>query len=64
MKIPELPDDWSAQQVLAVLDFLMDLHRVIWAHYEHELASISIQKRRDSNPHEDEPYDDDDEIPW
>jgi len=64
MKIPELPNDWSPQQVLAVLDFLIHLHRIIWVHYEHELDTISIQKRRESNSHDHEPYSEHDEIPW
>jgi hypothetical protein len=51
------------KQVLAVLDFLTDLHRIICLHYEHELTRISIDKRRESIPHEHEQYADNDEIP-
>jgi len=64
MTTPELPNDCSAHQVLAVLDSLLVLHRLIWNHYEHELVEHSLQQQRAPQPTEHEPCSDDDDIPW
>ncbi|MGA8148235.1 MAG: hypothetical protein WB870_11765 [Gallionellaceae bacterium] len=34
-----IPDDWSAEQSLAVIELLDDLREVIWNRYQHQLQN-------------------------
>ena len=40
MILNELPDDWSAEQALAVYEFLADLQQLIWDRYELQLYEL------------------------
>lgn len=46
MTAPKLPTDWSAQQAFAVLDFLDELYRAIWDHYEDGIVEIIVAQQR------------------
>jgi hypothetical protein len=40
-----IPDDWSAEQSLAVIELLDDLREVIWRRYQHQLQK-ELRKQR------------------
>ena len=44
-----LPDDWTPQQALAVVELLDDLRERIWAHYQVELHEI-LREQRTASP--------------
>jgi hypothetical protein len=54
-----LPDNWSAEQALAVVELLDDLRERICAHYQvalHELLREQFAPPGDSRPHDDSPF--------
>lgn len=40
-----LPDDWSAEQALAVVELLDDLREQIWRHYQIPLHELLEEQR-------------------
>jgi hypothetical protein len=40
-----IPDDWSAEQSLAVIELLDDLREVIWRRYQHQLQNELREQR-------------------
>jgi hypothetical protein len=42
--IYHLPDYWTPEQVLAVVEFIGDLREAIWAHYGEQLTEIYRQQ--------------------
>lgn len=52
LKYIHLPDDWTAEQASAVLDFIYQLEEIVWDTYEEELMPIL-------GPYPDPPPDDD-----
>jgi hypothetical protein len=53
-----LPDDWSPEQALAVVELLDDLRERIWQHYQIPLHQL-IEDQRAANPdNTDEPQGD------
>jgi hypothetical protein len=45
-----LPDDWTPEQALAVVELLDDLRERIWAHYEIPLHDLLREQRRPIQP--------------
>lgn len=58
-----VPDGWSAEQALAVLDFLEDLHAAIWQHYEDPIAAALLLEPT-STDQAQTPSDKPDETPF
>jgi hypothetical protein len=40
MMLNKIPDYWSADQALAIYEFLDDLQQRIWQHYELQLVEL------------------------
>ena len=55
-----LPEHWSPEQALAVVELLDDLRHQIWAHYQLPLLDIVREQRMPSDTPDDlnEPMDD------
>ncbi len=49
MKPLVIPDYWTAEEALAVYDFIDAIRDEIWSRYEIQLIDI-IQKERSTNP--------------
>ena len=45
-----IPDDWSAEQSLAVIELLDDLREVIWRKYQHQLQKKLRKQRAQKSP--------------
>ena len=61
---PKLPDYWTAEQALAVYEFLDDLRERVWDHYREQ---IQEQCRIDRNALDDaqpDLFERDDEFPF
>jgi hypothetical protein len=61
----EIPDDWSAEQALAVWELLNALADRIWACYEQPLVALlraDLEHDRDDN--QPDLFDPDDSIPF
>jgi len=63
-----IPKHWSPHQVLAVLDFLEEVHRAIWEAYQEPLLDILVTQKNDE-PSDDTTLDQDftddtDDIPF
>jgi hypothetical protein len=43
-----IPDDWSPQQALAVIELLEDLRHIIWERYQLQLHEL-LQEQRGTN---------------
>ncbi len=43
-----IPDDWSAQQALAIFDFLETLRQKVWLEYQEEIISL-VRAETDRN---------------
>jgi hypothetical protein len=41
-----IPEDWSAEQALAVFELLDDLREVIWQRYQVSIQSLLEEQRR------------------
>ncbi|MEO8410571.1 MAG: hypothetical protein ABI478_08360 [Propionivibrio sp.] len=48
-----LPDDWTPEQTLAVIELLDDLRELIWAHYQIPLLDLLRQQYQPSPPADD-----------
>jgi hypothetical protein len=48
-----LPDDWTPEQALAVVELLDDLRERIWAHYEIPLHALLREQHRPIQPADD-----------
>jgi hypothetical protein len=63
-----LPNDWSAEQAWAVLEFIYQLEELVWNMYDKQLLEIVGPKGPDppTNPNEDLSPDEnlDDDIPF
>ena len=44
-----IPDDWSSEQALAVVELLDDLRQIIWQRYQLQLQEL-FQEQRCTNP--------------
>ena len=55
MKPLVIPDYWTADEALAVYDFIDAIRDEIWSRYEMQLIDI-IQKERSTNPADWESY--------
>ena len=47
-----IPDDWSAEQALAVYEILAELQQLIWDRYElqlYELLRPDVEQERDTD---------------
>jgi hypothetical protein len=64
---PLIPDHWSADQVLAVAEFLQDLLDTLWDRYEVRFVGLCSPDDRDPShePHDRSDLDDlDDDLPF
>ena len=59
-----LPDDWSPEQALAVLELLDDLREVIWQHYLIPVQALLAEERRTDFSSDLPPWDEDGEEPF
>jgi hypothetical protein len=41
-----IPDDWSPEQALAVIELLDDLHQIIWERYQLQLYELLREQHR------------------
>ena len=55
MKPLVIPDYWTAEEALAVYDFIDAIRDEIWSRYEMQLIDI-IQKERSTSPADGESY--------
>ena len=44
-----IPEDWPAEQSLAVIELLDDLREVIWNRYQHQLQN-ELREQREQKP--------------
>ncbi len=61
MKPLVIPDYWTAEEALAVYDFIDAIRDEIWSRYEIQLIDI-IQKEHSTNPADWESYENEAEL--
>ncbi len=60
MKPLVIPDYWTAEEALAVYDFIDAIRDEIWSRYEMQLIDI-MQKEHSTNPADAEAYENDEQ---
>ncbi len=60
----DIHDDWSAQQALAVYEFISDLQQFIWDRYELQLCELLRPDLEGLDDDQLDLFDPDDEIPF
>jgi hypothetical protein len=61
---PQLPDDWTPEQALAVYDLLNDLAEAIWKRYEIPLIELLAPEIEPQNTAQPDLFDFDDPLPF
>lgn len=64
MSAIQIPAHWSADQALAVFDFLNELSQTIWEHYESQLLELIRPELDGNDPSQLNLFDPDDTIPF
>ena len=59
-----IPDDWSAEQALAVYELLTELKQLIWDRYELQLYEILRPDRDERDTDQLDLFEFNDEIPF
>ena len=60
----DIPNDWSAQQALAVYEFVSDLQQFIWERYEPQLFELLRPDLEGLDDDQLDLFDPDDELPF
>ena len=64
MNLNDIPDDWSAEQALAVYEFLSDLEQRIWDRYELQLYELLRPDLEEGDTDQLDLFEFNDEIPF
>jgi hypothetical protein len=64
MSLNDIPDDWSAEQALAVYEFLSDLEQRIWDRYELQLYELLRPDLEEVDTDQLDLFEFNDEIPF
>jgi hypothetical protein len=64
MNLNDIPDDWSAEQALAVYEFLSDLEQRIWDRYELQLYELLRPDLEEVDTDQLDLFEFNDEIPF
>ena len=64
MNLNDIPDDWSAEQALAVYEFLSDLEQRIWDRYELQLYELLHPDLEEGDTDQLDLFEFNDEIPF
>jgi hypothetical protein len=64
MNLNDIPDDWSAEQALAIYEFLSDLEQRIWDRYELQLYELLRPDLEEVDTDQLDLFEFNDEIPF
>ena len=64
MLLNKIPDYWSADQALAIYEFLDDLQHRIWHHYELQLVELLCHDLDHSDNNQLDLFEFNDDIPF
>ncbi len=64
MSINDIPDYWSAEQALAVYEFISELQQQIWERYELQLFELLRQDLEEVDSDQLDLFEFNDEIPF
>lgn len=64
MNLNNIPDDWSAEQALAIYEFLSDLEQRIWDRYELQLYELLRPDLEEVDTDQLDLFEFNDEIPF
>ena len=64
MSFNYIPDDWSAEQALAIYEFLGDLQQQIWVRYERQLVDLMCSDVNKMDANQPDLFELNDPIPF